>query len=149
MCQYLPKLCMQIIAQFNGSARKLKYPVGMGRVLYSGLSLVLGFKIQLRSGLGLIKFGLGQVFYLIFQSILIEFDKNGIWGWWTSACKNHWQKWWTSACQITMLLNSGLSGWTKLYLGLLGFSKLQFGLGLPKRPWVGSNLGSGFDLTHP
>ena len=54
-------------------------------------------------------------------------------------------KWWSSACQIKLLLDFGLSGWTKLYLGLLGFIKKWLGSGR-----VGQNgLGSGFDPTHP
>ena len=58
-------------------------------------------------------------------------------------------KWWSSGCQIKLLLDSGLSGWTKLYLGLLGFIEKLFGSGWPKWPRVGSNLGSDFGPTHP
>ena len=49
--------------------------------------------------------------------------------------------------QIMMLLDFGLLGWTRLYLGLLGFIKKLLGSGRPKWPRVGSNLGR--VLTRP
>ena len=53
-------------------------------------------------GLGLLKFGSGQPWVKFFFSFFSQFcpnlTKKGIQGWWSSACKNHWQKWWSSAC---------------------------------------------------
>ena len=134
-----------------------KQNLGVGRVCFSGLGSGYGFWDLARVGsrvsgywarVNEIWFGSnsGQVFFSFFSQCWLNLAKNSnINRWWSSACKNYWQKWWSSACQIKLLLDFGLSGWTKLYLGLLGFIKKLFGSGR-----VGQNsLGSGFGPTHP
>ena len=59
----------------------------------------------------------------------------------------HWQKWWSSTCQIMVLLDFGLSGWTKLYLGLLGFIKKLLGSGRVGQNGLGLGQISGRVLT--
>ena len=58
-------------------------------------------------------------------------------------------KWWSSGCQIKLLLDSGLSGWTKLYLGLLGFIEKLFGSGRVGQNGLGSGQISGRVLARP
>ena len=122
--------------------------MGVGRVCFSGLGSGYGFWDLARVGsrvsgywarVNEIWFGSnsGQVFFSFFSQCWLNLAKNSnINRWWSSECKNHWQKWWSSGCQIKLLLDSGISGWTKLYLGLLGFIKKLFGSGRPKwQPW--------------
>ena len=97
---------------------------------YSGLGLVA-------IGLGLMKFGSGQTWVKFFSHFSVNVD----WIWQKIAilmdggevhakimCKKgravhgNWQ--------IMMLLDFGLLGWTKLYLGLLGFIKKLLESGL-------------------
>ena len=58
-------------------------------------------------------------------------------------------KWWSSGCQIKLLLDSGLSGWTKLYLGLLGLIKKLFGSGRVGQNSLGLGQISGRVLARP
>ena len=133
----------------------------MGRVLFSGLGSVFGFWDLARVGsrvsgywarVNEIWFGSnsGQVFFSFFSQCWLNLAKNSnINRWWSSACKNYWQKWWSSACQIKLLLDFGLSGWTKLYLGLLGFIKKLFELGRVGQNGLGLGQISGRVLTRP
>ena len=53
-------------------------------------------------------------------------------------------KWWSSACQITIGLDKIIPRVARVLKIIV-----RVGSGWPKRPRVGSNLGSGFDPTHP
>ena len=89
-------------------------------------------------GLGLVKFGSGQTRVMFSSHFSVNFDL--IQGWWSSAfgkmveqsMSNH--NWvgqnYTSVARVLKIIVRVGSGW-------------------PKRPRVGSNLGSGFDPTHP
>ena len=75
---------------------------------------MLGLRLVI-FGLGLVKFGSGQTRVKFSSHFSVNFDL--IHGWWSSACKNHWQN--GGAVHV-----KSQSGWKKLYLGLLAFSKL-------------------------
>ena len=134
----------------------------MGRVLFSGFRSGFNFQVM-RSNSGWVSARVtkiwfwsssGQVFLPFSSQFLTDFDKKvSIFMEWLDGgvvhVKNHWQKWWSSACQIKFLLDSGLSGWTKLYLGLLGFIKKLFWSGRVGQNGLGLGQISGRVLARP
>ena len=85
-------------------------------------------------GLELVKFGSGQTRVKFSSHFSVNLEQ---------CMQKSLAKWWSSACQITIGLDKIIPRVARVLKIIV-----RVGSVWPKRPWVGSNLGSGFDPTH-